>query len=179
MPTKEDEKKSAEDELSSHLAAEAPIEEPASSDEEAEEEEEAEAEGRTAASSTLLGTRRWVYAAYFAGAIGVAFIVEKALSFAWLKASAWKPALGEPRDEILMPVAALCGIAAALYYWNRTRARQLAEEVAGELSKVTWPSRQDVTNSTFVVIVTTVVATVFFALMDRFWGFVTNLVYGT
>ena len=30
----------------------------------------------------------------------------------------------------------------------------------------------------FVVIVTTIVSTVFFALMDRFWGFLTNLVYG-
>ena len=44
--------------------------------------------------------------------------------------------------------------------------------------KVTWPSRTEVTNGTFVVIVTTIVSTVFFALMDRFWGFVTNLVYG-
>ena len=67
---------------------------------------------------------------------------------------------------------------AALYYWYRTRARQLAEEVATEMSKVTWPSRTEVTNGTFVVIVTTIVSTVFFALMDKFWGFVTNLVYG-
>ena len=46
------------------------------------------------------------------------------------------------------------------------------------MSKVTWPSRTEVTNGTFVVIVTTLVSTVFFALMDKFWGFVTNLVYG-
>ena len=46
-------------------------------------------------------------------------------------------------------------------------------------SKVTWPSRDGGHQlDTFVVIVTTVVSTVFFALMDRFWGFVTNLVYG-
>ncbi len=51
--------------------------------------------------------------------------------------------------------------------------------MASELSKVTWPTRTEVTNSTAVVIVTTAVATLFFALMDRFWSFVTNLVYGT
>ena len=77
-----------------------------------------------------------------------------------------------------MPLAALLGGGLALYYWRRTRARQLAEEVATEMSKVTWPSRTEVTNGTFVVIVTTVISTVFFALMDKFWGFVTNLVYG-
>ena len=131
-----------------------------------------------AAAPTQLGTRRFVYAAYFAGAIGIAFLVSKLLSVGWYKLQSWKPAVGEPRDEVLMPLAGLIGAGAAVYYWRRTRARQLAEEVATEMSKVTWPTRTEVTNGTFVVIVTTVVSTVFFALMDKFWGFVTNLVYG-
>jgi len=131
-----------------------------------------------AASPTQLGTKRFVYAAYFTGAIAIAFIMSKALGFAWYRLQSYKPAIGEPRDEIVMPVAALIGALAALYYWYRTRARQLAEEVATEMSKVTWPTRTEVTNGTFVVIVTTIVSTVFFALMDKFWGFVTNLVYG-
>lgn len=131
-----------------------------------------------AASPTQLGTRRFVYAAYFAAAIGIAFLSSKLLDFAWLKLQGWKPALGEPRDEVVMPISALIGTIAAVYYWHRTRARELAEEVAAEMSKVTWPTRTEVTNGTFVVIVTTVVSTVFFALMDKFWGFVTNLVYG-
>ena len=127
---------------------------------------------------TQLGARRFVYAAYFAGAIAIAFIASKALDFAWVKLQNTKPAIGEPRDEIIMPLAGAIGAGAALYYWYRTRARQLAEEVAAEMSKVTWPSRTEVTNGTVVVIITTVVSTVFFALMDKFWGFVTNLVYG-
>ena len=125
-----------------------------------------------------LGTRRFVYAGYFAGAIGIAFVVSKAIDLAWLKLQTYKPAIGDPRDEIVMPLAALVGGGAALYYWYRTRARELAEQVATEMSRVTWPSRTEVTNGTFVVIVTTVISTVFFALMDKFWGFVTNLVYG-
>jgi preprotein translocase subunit SecE len=135
-------------------------------------------EASAAASPTQLGTRRFVYAAYFAGAIGIAFLMSKVIDFGWLRLQSWKPALGEPRDEVVMPISALVGGLAAFYYWNRTRARQLAEEVASEMSKVTWPTRTEVTNGTFVVIVTTIVSTVFFALMDKFWGFVTNLVYG-
>lgn len=126
-----------------------------------------------------LGTKRFVYAAYFAGAIGIAFFLSKIGSFAWAKLSLWKPNVGEPHDEVVMPIAAVVGGLTALYFWKRTRARQLAEEVASELSKVSWPDKKEVTNSTTVVIVTTAFATVFFALMDRFWGFVTNLVYGT
>ena len=127
---------------------------------------------------TQLGAKRFVYAAYFAGGIGIAFITSKALSVGWYNLQHWKPLVGDPRDEIIMPVSALIGVGAAVYYWYRTRARQLAEEVAAEMSKVTWPSRTEVQNGTFVVIVTTVLSTVFFALMDKFWGFVTNLVYG-
>jgi preprotein translocase subunit SecE len=129
-------------------------------------------------SPTQLGTRRFVYAGYFAGALGIAFLVSKALEFGWLKLQSFKPVVGDPRDEILLPVSGLIGFGVALYYWRRTRARQLAEEVATEMSKVTWPSRTEVTNGTVVVILTTLVSTVFFALMDKFWGFVTNLVYG-
>ncbi len=131
-----------------------------------------------AASPTQLGPRRFVYAAYFAGAIGIAFLMSKLLNFAWLRLQSWKPVVGEPRDEVVMPLSAIIGATVALSLWHRTRARVLAEEVAAEMSKVTWPTRTEVTNGTFVVIVTTVISTVFFALMDKFWGFVTNLVYG-
>ncbi len=131
-----------------------------------------------AVSPQQLGTQRFVYGAYFAGAIGIAFIVSKILDYAWFRAQTYRPAIGEPREEIVMPVAALLGGGAAVYYWVRTRARELAEEVAAEMAKVTWPNRTEVTNGTVVVIVTTIVSTVFFALMDRFWGFVSNLVYG-
>jgi preprotein translocase subunit SecE len=131
-----------------------------------------------AASVAQLGTRRYVYAGYFAGAIAIAFIMSKVLGYAWFRLQTYQPSIGEPSDEIVMSVSALIGGLAAVYYWYRTRARELAEEVATEMSKVTWPSRTEVTNGTFVVIVTTIISTVFFALMDKFWGFITNLVYG-
>jgi len=140
-----------------------------------EEEVEEEDEGAPA----QLGSSRFVYAAYFGGAIAIAFLFSKAGNYAWTRLSQWKPTLGEPHDEILMPISAVIGGVAAIYYWKRTRARQLVEEVADELSKVTWPSKEEVTNGTAVVLVTTALATIFFALMDRFWGFVTNLVYGS
>jgi preprotein translocase subunit SecE len=125
-----------------------------------------------------LGTQRFVYAAYFAAAIGIAFVMSKTLDYAWFRLQTYKPAIGEPREEVVMPVSALIGGGTAVYYWFRTRARELAEEVATEMSKVTWPSRTEVTNGTVVVIITTIVSTIFFALMDRFWGFMSNLVYG-
>lgn len=185
MPIVEEKKDQPETEEEQQSSTEAEAR-PAETEAEAEAEalKAAEAEGEHipepvgAASPSQLGTRRFVYAAYFAGAIAIAFLLSKVLDFAWYRLQTWKPQIGEPRDEIIMPVSALIGVVAAIYYWYRTRTRELAEQVANEMSKVTWPTRTEVTNGTFVVIVTTIISTVFFALMDRFWGFVTNLVYG-
>jgi len=126
-----------------------------------------------------LGYKRFVYAAYFAGAIAVAFFLAKAGDAAWTRLSLWKPGFGEPNDAAVMVVSGVVGALVALYFWRDARTRELAEEVAQELAKVTWPSKEQVTNGTAVVVVTTLFATVFFAMMDRFWGFVTNLVYGS
>jgi preprotein translocase subunit SecE len=50
--------------------------------------------------------------------------------------------------------------------------------VASELAKVTWPNREMVTNGTIVVIIASAVFTVYVALLDQFWSFLTTLVYG-
>jgi preprotein translocase subunit SecE len=181
MPTEEDVKVKSDDESAPPEALEetdarldpsAPSVPPELRDRE---EEGAEEE---AFAPTQLGSQRFVYAAYFAGGIAIAFLLSKAMSFAWLRLATYKPQIGEPHDEIVMPIAGLIGLFTAIYYYRDQKTRTLAEEVASELGKVTWPSREEVVNSTFVVLVTTLLATTFFALMDRFWGFVTNLVYG-
>jgi len=126
----------------------------------------------------LIEFRRFVYAFYFAMAILIAFLLSKAERFVWEKLSLWKPILGEPRDEIIIFLAAILGGGTALYLWHRVEIRSMTEEMVSELSKVTWPKRQQVVNNTIVVAVTTIFATVFFALMDRFWSSMTDLVYG-
>jgi preprotein translocase subunit SecE len=129
------------------------------------------------ASPLQLGYMRFVYAAYMAGAMLVAFLVAKGGHAIWYKLGQWKPELGEPRDEAVYVAGALIGALVALYYWRKPAARQYATEVAEELSKVTWPSRKEVVNSTTVVLFYTLFATVFFALMDQFWKYVTDKIY--
>lgn len=136
-----------------------------------------ESEAHDASAPMQLGYKRYVYAAYLAGAVVVGFLVAKIGHVAWMRLGQWKPELGEPQDELLFPVAGLIGVAVAVYYYRRPDARQYADEVAEELSKVTWPSRKEVTSSTTVVVLTTIFATVFFALMDQFWKYVTDKIY--
>ena len=46
------------------------------------------------------------------------------------------------------------------------RAQEFVREVVAEFRKVTWPSRQELINSTVVVITVTVVVSLFLGLVD-------------
>jgi preprotein translocase subunit SecE len=48
-----------------------------------------------------------------------------------------------------------------------TKTKEYVREVGVEMSRVTWPSREQVRGSTIVVIVTVVLITVFIGLVDR------------
>lgn len=124
-----------------------------------------------------LGVQRFVYATFMAGALLVAFLLSKITDGVWHKLAQYKPTLGEPQEEAVYTISALIGIGVAFYVWRKQAARDYVEEVATELSKVTWPDKKEVTNSTVVVVITTLVSTTFFALMDQFWRFVTDHVY--
>jgi preprotein translocase subunit SecE len=186
MATEEDLEKAkdeaADDEAVADEASRSPSEQPTASEALVDGSSQAAAEGDSGAEEheaapMQLGYKRYVYAAFLAGAVLVGFLFAKIGHVSWYRLGQWKPELGEPKDELLFPLAGLVGVAVALYYWRRPDARQYADEVAEELSKVSWPSRKEVTSSTTVVVMTTIFATVFFALMDQFWKFVTDKIY--
>jgi preprotein translocase subunit SecE len=191
LEKKHDEEEGADEASESSGLEESAAEKPAKKDDDkldvrpkTQDELDAEAAGRADdeareanASPMQLGYLRFVYAAYMAGAMLVAFLVAKSGHLAWYRLGQWKPELGEPRDEVVYVVAGLIGVGVALYYWRKPESRKYANEVAEELSKVTWPSRKEVTGSTTVVLFYTLFATVFFALMDQFWKYVTDKIY--
>ena len=54
----------------------------------------------------------------------------------------------------------------------------LANEVASELKKVTWPTAKEVRAATIVVIVMAIVSAVILGLFDFVWSNLTQVVYG-
>jgi preprotein translocase subunit SecE len=138
---------------------------------------------------TQLGAARYVLAGFFAVGIAITFLLSRVLSGTWntLADNSWvarqAPFISsiaeDDRGAYTTVVGALLGVSATVYAYRRPDVRAWTNEVAAELAKVTWPSKKEVTNSTIVVIAAGAFATVFLALLDRFWGFVTNLVYGS
>jgi preprotein translocase subunit SecE len=135
-----------------------------------------------------LGATKYVHAAFFAGGILVAYLSGKILAGVWNRLAEWPAAVRtvpqllrfdeDERATYTMVAGAVIGVIAVIQTYRRAHVRQFADEVAVELSKVTWPDKETVTNGTIIVVVATAVATVYIALLDRFWAFVTALIYG-
>jgi preprotein translocase subunit SecE len=147
------------------------------------------AEAMESAVPTQLGATRHVLAGFFAAGIAVVFIISKMLSGMWnrLADNAWvgrhvafiSRIAEDDRPTFTTFVGAAVGIVATVYAYRRPDVRTWTNEVASELAKVSWPTKKEVTSSTMVVIAASTFATIFLALLDRFWSFVTNLVYGS
>lgn len=135
-----------------------------------------------------VGTDKWVFASFFIGGIGAAFLIGKTLAALWnrLAEEAWVVRqaaflLRYPEDERPMfttVIGGVAGIALMIYCLRHEGMRRWADDVALELSKVTWPDKNDVTSNTIVVLAASIFATVYIGLLDRLWAFVTMLVYG-
>src|SRR5215212_2546340 len=120
-----------------------------SPDGEGEGQEEEEEEEEGAA--TQLGVQRYVLAAFFASGIVGAYILGKAI----------------------------LAVVLVIRTYRKATVRVWADEVANELAKVKWPTRKEVSSSTMVVIAAGAIATIYLALLDRLWSFITDLLYGS
>lgn len=138
--------------------------------------------------ATNLGAAKYVHAAFFAVGILAAFLGSKVLGGAWTHLAEWPAAVRavpqlvafseEQRDTYCLIGGAVIGAVGVLQAYRKVGVRTWADEVALELSKVSWPNREAVMNGTLVVIVASMIAAVYVAVLDRFWSFLTTWVYG-
>jgi preprotein translocase subunit SecE len=135
-----------------------------------------------------LGSERYVLSGFFAAGMLGAYVFGRAVQTLWTAVankdwfSQSLPRLAAVSDDDKATYGIILGgiIAVITVYrmYQKPEVRTWADDVAAELQKVVWPSRKDVTNSTFIVIVASTVATLYLTLLDRLWAFVTNIVYG-
>ena len=69
------------------------------------------------------------------------------------------------------------GVFGGIYLWRHEKLFRLANEVAGELSKVTWPGVEETRISTVVTIVTTIIVALCLWAFDVLFSALTKLFY--
>ncbi len=135
-----------------------------------------------------MGAARYVHAAFFLAAILGAYVVSKLLMLGWGLLTEWPAAVRsvpqlvayaeDEREGFTLVAGAVAGTIAVIQVYRREGIRRWADDVAMELSRVTWPTREAVMNGTIVVVLASTIGTVYVAILDRFWSFLTTLVYG-
>lgn len=138
---------------------------------------------------TQLGVQRYVFSAFFAVGIIAAYVLGQLVFTLWANFANRDffalnlPTLAAVPDDSKETYALLVAGVLALGYvfraYRKPDVRQWADDVADELVKVKWPTRKEVTSATIVVLTTSAFATLYLFVLDQFWSFLTNLVYGT
>jgi len=114
-----------------------------------------------------MGHRRYVYAVFFVLGICLAYFLSRAGLAGWHRLSQWTPKVGEPREDLVTPIAAVISALAVWFTYRRQDVRTLSDEVALELSKVEWPTRDKVRRSTTIVVGASLGASLAFFLYDQ------------
>jgi len=96
----------------------------------------------------------------------------------WTSDWLWGYFGGNP-DELTITVGSmLVTIVAGVILYRNDRIHTLANEVAGELKKVTWPTAKEVRAATIVVVVMAIITAIILFAFDFTWSKITELVYG-
>jgi preprotein translocase subunit SecE len=131
---------------------------------------EAEAEALEGAGKRTLGIERWVQIGFIVVALLLVWLSGNLISTIWY-------AFADPDESLVTLASVLVGLVGAAVLYRNQAAHGLASEIADEMSKVSWPSRKETSNSTVVVVVTSIVAAIMLFSFDTIWSFVTDLVY--
>ncbi len=145
-------------------------------------------EGDDALVAQELGVERYVLGGFFAATIAAGYVLTRTLEAIWVQLveKDWfmrsvppLAALSEDKRAVASAIfAGIASLVAMVRLYRRTDVHAWAFDVAGELAKVKWPTKKEVSNSTMVVIAASAIAVVYLALLDKLWAFITNRVYG-
>ena len=113
-----------------------------------------------------------VHLMYLCGAVVLFYLSQWTID--WL----WGYFLRPPSETTVSLISAGITLVAGVALYRSDRVHGLANEVAAELKKVTWPSFKEVRAATIVVIVMAVISAALLGAMDMVWSNLTELIYG-
>jgi preprotein translocase subunit SecE len=120
--------------------------------------------------ATVLGIERWVQTAFIAGTVFLFLLLGQVVRSVW-------NLFAEPDPRFIAPIAGIIAATVSIGLYKAPKVHQFSHDVATELSKVTWPNREDTWRQTVVVIVVSVIAAIILGIFDAIWLGITNLVY--
>ena len=118
------------------------------------------------------GPNKAVHMMFLSGGLLLFFLVNWTAEWVvgyWVK---------NPNDFLLNGIAAAVALTAGIAAYQNDRVYTLAHEIAGELQKVTWPTKKETQLGTIVVLVTVIVSAIILGSFDFVWAALTDIIYG-
>jgi preprotein translocase subunit SecE len=122
------------------------------------------------AGKKTLGTERWVQLAFMVAALLLMWLFDNAINGIWYL-------FADPSETLVSFASVVLGVASAILLYRTPAAYTLVHDVSEEMARVSWPTRKETSQSTIVVVVTSIVAAIMLFLFDSVWSAVTDLVY--
>jgi preprotein translocase SecE subunit len=124
-----------------------------------------------------MSRERYVIVGIWGIAIAIALPLAHGLAWLLVEMGIYNPSV---LGEMLATDLAAYGVSAiaAIVVLNHPQLRALCTEVVDELSKVTWPSRQETGSATVVVIVTVLICAAYLWVFDAVWLKLTDWILG-
>ncbi len=113
-----------------------------------------------------------VHLIYLVGTVILFYLLQWSID--WI----WGYFATPPSDFKISLIAAITATVIGIGTYKNDRYYGLANEVASELKKVTWPTAKEVRMATIVVIVMAIISALVLGLFDFVWSNLTELVYG-
>jgi preprotein translocase subunit SecE len=114
-----------------------------------------------------------VHLMYLCGAVLLFYLTQWTID--WI----WGYVATAPSEFNITLIAAAVAVIAGVVAYRNDRVYGLANEVAGELKKVTWPTGKEVRAATIVVIVMSIISAIILGIVfDTTFSQLTEFVYG-
>jgi preprotein translocase subunit SecE len=119
-----------------------------------------------------MGPNKAVHLMFLTGGL-ILFLLLK-----WTGDWIWGYFARSPNEFVMDAAAVVIALVAGIVLYRNERVYALANDVATELKKVTWPTRKETQAATIVVIVTVILAAIILGAFDLVWSFATDRIYG-
>ena len=114
-----------------------------------------------------------VHLMYLVGAVILFYLLQWSIDWVW---GTFTPST--PSDFKISLAAAIGATIVGIVTYRNDRIYHLANEVASELKKVTWPTAKETRRSTMTVIFMAILSALILFTFDLVWSGITERVYG-
>ena len=120
--------------------------------------------------TSTLGIERWIQFAYIAGALALFWLFDHLIVAIW-------EIFADSDGTLASAGAAILAIVTSSVVYRNPKAAKFSNEVAAELARVKWPTREETWKQTVIVLVVSVVAAIILGVFDATWSKLSDLVY--